>query len=124
MSTETKLTIANGRGTFEWSLPKYGGSPAALARVCFEKAGAPYVDPVPTSGAARDSPTCPKCGGESHCTWLRAGSTRVGKPNLWGLGKAVGLQGKQFTVKDECLLRQCACGYEWLAPIVENGGGR
>ena len=122
MSTEFRITNANG--TFKWSLPEYGGPAAALARACFEKAGTPYVDPVLTPGAVGDSPTCPKCGGESRCVWLRAGVTKTGKPDLLGLGKPVGNRKERYTVKDECLLRSCACGYEWLAPIVGNGGGR
>lgn len=127
--SDTKLAISNGWGTFEWALPEYDGSASDLARACFEKAEIPYVDPFPHYAATGErkpapGPNCPKCGAASHCTWLRAGETKTGRPDLRGLGKPVGARGERYTVADECLLRQCACGYEWLAPIVGNGGER
>lgn len=117
--SDTKLAITNSHGTFHWTLP-WDGSAAELALACFKKAGVPYVWPA-SEQKPDPNPNCPKCGATSHCTWIPAGATRAGKPDLRGLGKPVGSRKERYTVESECLLRQCACGYEWLAPIVTGG---
>ena len=120
----TDFTITNAYGTFKWNLPEYGGPASSLAKACFAEAGAPYGGPIPIPDEFEkrgSSPNGPKCGATSHCTWIPAGATRTGKPDLHGLGKSVGARGERYTVASECLLRQCACGYEWLAPIVTGG---
>lgn len=121
MSTE--FTITNAYGTFKWNLPEYGGPASALAKACFAEARAPYEAPDQVPGEGPTG-TCPKCGGASHCTWLRAGETKTGRPDLHGLGKVPANRKILFTVDSECLFRQCACGYEWLAPVLANGGAR
>lgn len=116
----TILKIQNTHGTFVWHMD-YGGPATLLAKAAFREALIAYYGPEMEQDI--QGPICPKCGGFAESEWLPKGARRdLDNPVLLGrFGICIGK--KQFRAEQECLLRECNCGYSWLGPVDRETQG-